>query len=1095
MPNWSDESHTLRLMWILFLICCNAAHAATPMVSLGSNFSVALRSDGKVMTWGADDYGQLGTGRLPFSPRPSLVTQLDSVKSLGAGVAHSLAVRKDGTVWAWGRNSEGQLGGGSGADRASAAQVQGVANVTTTCGGDYFSLALQADATVLAWGASYDGVLGNGGYETVATPVRVAGLSNVTAIACGFNHALALHQDGTVWAWGANGEGELGDGSTTSRSKPVRVQGISDVVSIAAGEYFSAALKSDGTVWEWGVREGYATLHGKPRILPERSAGISGATSIAASLNSFWLIAVHSDKQNWWNWETGTAPAMKEPAGAIQAVAYAYGQFLFLKPDGTVLAGGGGGYGSLGDGTTNYRDEPGAVADISRIVQVAAGGFHGLALDSDGKVWSWGLDVSGQLGSGRILGRSTPGEVAGLSNVVQLDAGSFHSHAVDRDGNVWAWGDNGYGQFGDGTYLSSSTPVRLSTISGVQSVAAGAWYSMALQRDGTLWQWGSMVSNQFDAPALPNRLLENVSAIAAGPVHALALKSDGTVWSWGANNERQLGDGTTTEQLRPRIVPGLTGVKLIAASGSSNYAVLTDGTVLAWGGNGLGQLGNGSGAEGIVPVAVSGLTDVIEIAAGLQHVLARKRDGTVWGWSWGGNAGELGNGTDFSVSKAAHVAELSAIQHIAAGYFVSAFVREDGQVLMGGKNSIGQLGDGTFAVRPYLGLAVNSTVNGFLSLGSGVASKVAPSLGVAFFVTALGGITETRASVSSAIRFNPSDNGKLGSVFVTALVPSGSLGATPIGDKSSKHVIAAQPRQLAATSTCPAPASSLTLVQLTPTGWQTVVNGQLLPYASGVLGDQLAAQTILSGVDTTYLKGAEFCVGYGTSAQTMIDNGNIRAVATIPGGATTTSTCVVGGTISMGLSVAPGWNLLGNPINQSISVADKFGDANKVSSVWRWDAVKANWQFYSPSFGAVDLLNYATAQGFGVLREITAGDGYWVHAKTQADMGTQCGQAINLRQSSLSSGWNLVSTASTVSAEDFNLSLGTTTPTVGQVPVNLTSLWAWDANQSNWYFYAPSLEAQRGSALSDYIKSKGYEDFTNSGKTLGNGVGIWVNRP
>ena len=566
------------------------------------------------------------------------------------------------------------------------------------------------------------------------------------------------------------------------------------------------------------------------------------------------------------------------------------------------------------------------------------------------------------------------------------------------------------------------------------------------------------------------------------------------MWSWGANSERQLGDGTTTDQLRPRIVPGLSGVKLIAASGSSNYAVLADGTVLAWGANGLGQLGNGSTAESIVPVAVAGLSDVIEIAAGLQHVLARKRDGTVWGWSWGGNAGELGSGSDIVVSRAAHVAELSAIQQIAAGHFVSAFVQEDGQVLMGGKNSIGQLGDGTFALRPNLGLVVNSIADGFLSLGSGVASKVAPSLGVTFFVTASGGITETHASVSAVIRFNPSDNGRYGSVFVTALVPSGSLGTTPIGDNYSKNVFAAQPRQLAAASTCPAPVNQLTLVQLTPTGWQTVVNGQLLPYASGVLGDQLAAQTILSGVDTTVLKGAEFCVGYGTSVQTMMENGNIRAVATIPG-ANTTGTCVVGGTLTMGVSVAPGWNLLGNPINQRMGVVERFGDASKVNSVWRWDTVNANWQFYSPSLSAVDLQNYTTAQGFGVLSEISAGDGYWVHAKKQADLGTQCGQAINLRQSSLSTGWNLVSTASTVSAKDFNLSLSTTPPTAGQVPVNMTSLWAWDANQSNWYFFAPSLEAQGDGALSDYIKSKGYEDFMNSGKTLGNGIGIWVNRP
>jgi hypothetical protein len=61
--------------------------------------------------------------------------------------------------------------------------------------------------------------------------------------------------------------------------------------------------------------------------------------------------------------------------------------------------------------------------------------------------------------------------------------------------------------------------------------------------------------------------------------------------------------------------------------------------------------------------------------------------------------------------------------------------------------------------------------------------------------------------------------------------------------------------------------------------------------------------------------------------------------------------------------------------------------------------------------------------------------------------------------------------------------------------VNLTSLWAWDSAQSQWYFYAPSLDAQGGRALTDFIASKNYTDFGASAKTLGQGLGFWVNRP
>ena len=1089
MLKQSYRWYVAQFCWVMLLACGTGAMAATPLIALGNNHAIALRSDGRVLSWGDDSAGQLGTGRLPFSTRPGFVAQLDSVRSIGAGVTHSLAVRSDGTVWAWGNNYDGQLGGGPSANRASAAQVQGIASASTVCGGSYFSLALKTDGTVWSWGANYDGALGDGSYESTSSPVQVSGLSSVTAIACGNTHALALRQDGTVWAWGSNSDGELGDGSTTMRPVPLQVENLADVTSIAAGQYFSAVLKRDGTVWEWGVRDGYSTPHGAPRVVPVQTAEISAAVAIAASLNSFRLIAVQADRQTWWKWQTGTTPVAQQPIGAIQSVAYAYGQFLLLKPDGTVLAGGGGGFGSLGDGTTNDRDAPEPVAVISSVVQVATGDWHGLALDADGKVWSWGLDSSGQLGSGRVLGRSVPGEVVGLSNIVQLAAGALHNHAVDQDGNVWAWGDNGYGQFGDDTYLSSSAPVLLTTISNVQSVAAGAWYSLALTRDGTLWQWGSMVSNQFEAPALPNRLLDGVIAIAVGPTHGLALGSDGSVWAWGANGDGQLGDGTTVDQLRPRLVPGLSGVKLVAASGTSNYAVLQDGSVMAWGANARGQLGDGSTIERSAPVRVAGLADIVEIAAGSQHVLVRKSDGTVWGWSWGYvDSGELGSSPTGVLSIAAPVAEVRSIARLAAGSSVSALIRSDGQVLMGGSNTFGQLGNGTFSVRPSLGLVVNAGADGFLNLGAGVATSVAPALTVPFFVSAVGGITALSASVATTTKFNPVDVGKPGSVFVTATVPTGGLGAlAAIRNAPGAVALSAHPTTAAATT-------AFTLVQLTATGWQTVVNGQLIPYASGVLGDQLAAQSILNNTSTTNLMGAEFCVGYGSNAQDMVANGNIRAVASIPG-ATSSTSCVVGGSISVAVGAVPGWNLLGNPVNQSIVVADKFGDASKVTSVWKWDAAAGNWQFYTPGLSAVELQNYATAKGYGVLRDIDAGDGFWINAKAQADLVTLTGPGINLRKSSLTSGWNLLATASVVTPQGFNLSLSDAPPVAGQVPVNLTSLWAWDAALSRWYFYAPNLDRQGGSALADFIFRKGFEDFGGVGKTLGDGTGFWVNWP
>jgi hypothetical protein len=216
-------------------------------------------------------------------------------------------------------------------------------------------------------------------------------------------------------------------------------------------------------------------------------------------------------------------------------------------------------------------------------------------------------------------------------------------------------------------------------------------------------------------------------------------------------------------------------------------------------------------------------------------------------------------------------------------------------------------------------------------------------------------------------------------------------------------------------------------------------------------------------------------------------------VATVPG-ATSTGTCMVGDTTSIALSATPGWNLLGNPVNQTLDVAAMFGETSKVNSVWKWDSTTANWQFYAPGMSAAELQSYVASQGYTALNEIQAGDGFWVNAKIQADLGTLSGPAINLRQSSLASGWNLVSTASATTPQDFNLSLSTTPPTAGQVPVNVASLWAWDSVKSQWYFYAPSLDAQGGNALLDYVTSQDYKDFGANSKFLGGATGFWVRR-
>lgn len=195
------------------------------------------------------------------------------------------------------------------------------------------------------------------------------------------------------------------------------------------------------------------------------------------------------------------------------------------------------------------------------------------------------------------------------------------------------------------------------------------------------------------------------------------------------------------------------------------------------------------------------------------------------------------------------------------------------------------------------------------------------------------------------------------------------------------------------------------------------------------------------------------------------------------------------------LNLVAGWNLLGNSIATPLDVATAFGDAAKVSSVWKWVAATGKWSFHTPA-QADGGAAYALARGYDVLATINGGEGFWVNAKQAFTVQLPPGTAVSSASfRGMPSGWNLIAVEDVPTPGGFNNALSETAPPAGTIPVNINTLWAWDSLSEKWYFYAPSMEAQGGSALSDYIDRKGFLDFTKAHKTLGGGTGFWVNKP
>jgi alpha-tubulin suppressor-like RCC1 family protein len=239
-------------------------------IAAGMGHSLALKSDGQVVVWGNNGYGQT-----------DMPADLTNVVAIAAGVIHSLALKSDGTVVAWGADGTNS---GTWPNYGQSSVPSGLTKVVAISGGARHSLALKSDGTVSAWGDNYFG----------QTNVP-AGLTNVVAIAAGGFHNLALRGDGTVAAWGDNSYGQI----------HVSL-GLTDVVAIAGGIFHSLALRNDGTLVGWGMTR-----------VPEQ---ITGVVAIAAGTDISLALRADGTLYSWYIGNYFIYPG-SPPAGLTNLVA------------------------------------------------------------------------------------------------------------------------------------------------------------------------------------------------------------------------------------------------------------------------------------------------------------------------------------------------------------------------------------------------------------------------------------------------------------------------------------------------------------------------------------------------------------------------------------------------------------------------------------------------------------------------------------------------------------------------------------------------------------------------------------------------------
>jgi alpha-tubulin suppressor-like RCC1 family protein len=482
--------------------------AATPVdgvtgavqVAAGEQFACAVLRDRRVSCWGVAHDGQLGRGRVPPRPKPSMwwrppamlppgpVVGIDDAIAVVAGSDQACALRAGGAVACWGKDPSAAVA----TPIAVARPVAGLSGVTAlaTSGVAFdrevwhgHSCALRGGRDLVCWGSGAAGQLGNGWSRSRTSPIDVPGLGDAVALSTtSMTTHCALRRTGRLACWGLPIESHhIGfDQAWALHAKHagrvVDVAGLPPITD-AAG----APVDARGTVWSLAPDR---HLLARKRVPPATTASSRCAVARGGQL---WCWRQHD------LFDPHAREPRSQPVPAVRdavAVHDSADRTCALRRTGAITCL----FGYYDDGLDVHRpfDVPG-VTDAS---QLALGASFGSSLDcairADRSVWCWRWPAPSTRSSGAppFVAPALAPFAAGVTDAVAVDVGSDAACAVRGDGLVLCWGSNDLGQLGDGTTIHRATPTAVRELGDATGIALGDKHACALRRTGQVACWG-----------------------------------------------------------------------------------------------------------------------------------------------------------------------------------------------------------------------------------------------------------------------------------------------------------------------------------------------------------------------------------------------------------------------------------------------------------------------------------------------------------------------------------------------------------------------------------------------------------------------------
>jgi alpha-tubulin suppressor-like RCC1 family protein len=356
----------------------------------------------------------------------------------------SLAIKEDGTLWSWGFNGNGQLGILTGNPyEYSPVQVGMENDWKTIAAGGYHAIAIKNDGTLWGWGLNGNGQVKGKQTKNFFAPEQINSDTDWVAVEACFASSFAIKIDGTLWAWGFNGDGALGIEGVREQTEPMQV-GVAKWKSISSGGVFTMGIQEDHTMWHWGLHLSYAEDTGY--VLVRNSVPVQFGTDsdwVSISVGMDHALAIKKDSSLWVHGDN-----MNSQLGYDDTV-FANGFFQIMPDEKWILiesgsvysfavnenkvlySWGNNIYGQLGIPEKDYVDTPTPIANHS-VSQVSAAkgiidsgrvyGLHTLMLNENKDIMCVaGANYVGQLGTGITSFNRTSSFICGQTAIADND--------------------------------------------------------------------------------------------------------------------------------------------------------------------------------------------------------------------------------------------------------------------------------------------------------------------------------------------------------------------------------------------------------------------------------------------------------------------------------------------------------------------------------------------------------------------------------------------------------------------------------------------------------------------------------------------------